>query len=103
MHATLAVAGQSAFSQYLVNMLSLTLGLIGVLGLIYVSLFANGTLPDPNIGLIAIVGLQFPPLVAFVAIFSTHAWRQTNSSLPGALFAGLFVTWYIARAWQQKR
>jgi hypothetical protein len=26
---------------------------------------------------------------------TTFTWRRTGSSLPGALIAGIFVTWYI--------
>jgi hypothetical protein len=42
-----------------------------------------------------IIGIQFIPVFATVAIISTFTWRRTGTSLPGALICGLLVTWYI--------
>jgi pimeloyl-ACP methyl ester carboxylesterase len=95
MHATLAVEGDGTAGQYVWNILSMTLGLLVLLALVYGSLLATGGLVVPDLALMAIVLIQFPPLLAFVVAFSTFAWRRTNSYLPGAMFAGLFVTWYI--------
>ena len=95
MHATLSVEGQGAFSQYVWNALSQVLGLFLVLGLLYAALFATGGLPLPDLALFAIVGLPFIPVLTFTAIFSTFAWRRTNSYLPGAFFGAIFVTWMV--------
>jgi hypothetical protein len=42
-----------------------------------------------------IIGIQFIPLLAAVAVISTFTWRRTGMSLPGALICGLLVTWYV--------
>ncbi|MGY3444490.1 MULTISPECIES: alpha/beta hydrolase family protein [unclassified Bradyrhizobium] len=85
---------------YLTNILALTLGFIVLLALQYGTLWLSGKLfnpiPDPGfVPLSTIVAIQFVPLLAIVAVIATFTWRRTGSSLPGALIAGLFVTWYI--------
>lgn len=95
MHATLAIQDQSAVGQYVWNMLSFVLGLAVLLGLVYVHLFLTGGLIVADLALFAIVGIPFVPVLAFAAAFSTFAWRRTNSYLPGAFFAGIFVTWFV--------
>lgn len=85
---------------YLTNILALTLGFIVLLVLQYGTLWLTGKLfnpiPDPGfVPLSTIVAIQFVPLLAIVAVIATFTWRRTGSSLPGALIAGLFVTWYI--------
>src|SRR5262245_11337886 len=85
---------------YLTNILALTFGFIVLLVLQYGTMWLTGKLfnpvPDPGfVPLSTIVGIQFVPLLAIVAVIATFTWRRTGSSLPGALIAGLFVTWYI--------
>jgi pimeloyl-ACP methyl ester carboxylesterase len=85
---------------YLTNILALTFGFIVLLVLQYGTLWLTGKLfnpiPDPSfVPLSTIVAIQFVPLLAIVAVIATFTWRRTGSSLPGALIAGLFVTWYI--------
>ncbi|WP_128971203.1 alpha/beta hydrolase family protein [Bradyrhizobium tropiciagri] len=85
---------------YLTNILALTLGFIVLLVLQYGTMWLTGKLfnpvPDPSfVPLSTIVAIQFVPLLAIVAVIATFTWRRTGSSLPGALIAGLFVTWYI--------
>ncbi|MBR0874460.1 alpha/beta fold hydrolase [Bradyrhizobium tropiciagri] len=85
---------------YLTNIFALTFGFIVLLVLQYGTLWLTGKLfnpvPDPGfVPLSTIVAIQFVPLLAIVAVISTFTWRRTGSSLPGALIAGLFVTWYI--------
>ncbi|MBR0801350.1 alpha/beta fold hydrolase [Bradyrhizobium jicamae] len=85
---------------YLTNILALTLGFIVLLVLQYGTLWLTGKLfnpiPDPGfVPLSTIVAIQFVPLLAIVAVIATFTWRRTGSSLPGALIAGLFVTWYV--------
>ncbi|WP_375763168.1 alpha/beta hydrolase family protein [Bradyrhizobium sp. Pha-3] len=85
---------------YLTNILALTFGFIVLLVLQYGTLWLTGKLfnpvPDPGfVPLSTIVANQFVPLLAIVAVIATFTWRRTGSSLPGALIAGLFVTWYI--------
>lgn len=95
MHATLSIREQGAFGQYVWNALSFVLGLAVLLAGFYIAIWMTGGLPIPDLALFLIVGIPFVPVLAFVAIFSTFAWRRTNSYLPGALFAGLFVTWFV--------
>lgn len=85
---------------YLTNILALTSGFIVLLVLQYGTLWLTGKLfnpiPDPGfVPLSTIVAIQFVPLLAIVAVIATFTWRRTGSSLPGALIAGLFVTWYV--------
>ncbi|MBR0937072.1 S9 family peptidase [Bradyrhizobium jicamae] len=85
---------------YLTNILALTLGFIVLLVLQYGTLWLTGKLfnPIPDSGFVplsTIVAIQFVPLLAIVAVIATFTWRRTGSSLPGALIAGLFVTWYV--------
>lgn len=85
---------------YLTNILALTSGFIVLLLLQYCTLWLTGKLfnpiPDPGfVPLSTIVAIQFVPLLAIVAVIATFTWRRTGSSLPGALIAGLFVTWYV--------
>ena len=85
---------------YLTNILALTLGFIGLLGLQYGILRISGRLfnplPDPGfVALATIVAIQFVPLLTIVAVIATFTWRRTGSSLPGALICGIFVTWYV--------
>jgi pimeloyl-ACP methyl ester carboxylesterase len=99
MHATLAVRGESAAAQYLVNIVALTIGFIVFLAVEYGALFANGKLilPTGNSAeaLDTILAIQFFPLLLVAALISTFAYRRTNSYLPGALICGLFIAWYI--------
>ena len=95
MHATLSVRGEGGFGLYAWNALSQVLGLALLLIIVYGALFITGGLPLPDLALFAIVGIPFVPVLAFTAIFSTFVWRRTNSYLPGAFFAGLFVTWFV--------
>lgn len=49
----------------------------------------------PQEALNAIISLQFVPLLAVIGLIAVFTWRRTNSALPGALIAGLFVSWYV--------
>jgi len=57
--------------------------------------FMHGNLLNPAQGLYTIMSVQFVVLLAIIALISTFAWRQTGSTLPGALISGLFLAWYI--------
>jgi pimeloyl-ACP methyl ester carboxylesterase len=94
-HATLSVEGAGRASQYVTNILALTGGFALLIAAIYVTLYATGKLPVAEIALFAIVGIQFIPILAILAIISTFAYRRTNSYVPGAFICALFVTWYI--------
>ncbi|MGY3588183.1 pimeloyl-ACP methyl ester carboxylesterase [Bradyrhizobium sp. USDA 4341] len=100
LHRNFSTMGAPRAALYLTNILALTLGFIVLLVLQYGTLWLTGKLfnpiPDPSfVPLSTIVAIQFVPLLAIVAVIATFTWRRTGSSLPGALIAGLFVTWYI--------
>lgn len=100
LHRNFSTMGAPRAALYLTNILALTLGFIVLLALQYGTLWLTGNLfnpiPDPSfVPLSTIVAIQFVPLLAIVAVIATFTWRRTGSSLPGALIAGLFVTWYI--------
>ncbi len=42
-----------------------------------------------------IISINFVPLMIFVAVVSTFAYRHTGRYLPGALICAAFVTWYM--------
>ncbi|AUC99932.1 alpha/beta hydrolase [Bradyrhizobium sp. SK17] len=100
LHRNFSTMGAPRAGLYLTNILALTLGFIVLLVLQYGTLWLTGKLfnpvPDPGfVPLSTIVAIQFVPLLAIVAVIATFTWRRTGSSLPGALIAGLFVTWYV--------
>ncbi|MGY3691123.1 pimeloyl-ACP methyl ester carboxylesterase [Bradyrhizobium sp. USDA 3240] len=100
LHRNFSTMGAPRGALYLTNILALTLGFIVLLVLQYGTLWLTGNLfnpiPDPGfVPLSTIVAIQFVPLLAIVGVIATFTWRRTGSSLPGALIAGLFVTWYI--------
>jgi hypothetical protein len=93
--AALMVRGDGAAAQYLTAVVALPLGFLVLTGAQYAWLFATGALPFSFEALNAIVAIQFVPLLAVLGVISTFTWRRTNSHLPGALTAALFVTWYM--------
>ena len=95
LHQNLAIKGESAFSAYATNILALVGGFALIHAAQYGTLFATDHLLSADQGLLVIIGLQFLPLMTIVAIITTFTYRRTNSALPGALIAALFVTWYI--------
>ena len=70
-------------------------GLVVLLAIAYVWLFAAGALPPLFDPLVTIVGLQFVPVLAMTAIVAVFCFRRTGEVWPGALVSGLLVTWYI--------
>jgi pimeloyl-ACP methyl ester carboxylesterase len=99
-HRNFSRLGASPSGHYATMILSLSLGFIILIGGQYLALWLGGKLINPVprspvIPLSTIIGIQFIPLLAVIAIISTFTWRRTGTSLPGALICGLFVTWYI--------
>lgn len=93
--AGLAVKGGSAVGQYLTTVLALAGGYLVFIAAEYAPLFLRDNLLTPGQGLYTIMSMQFVPLMAIVALIATFTWRRTNSSLPGALICGLFLSWYV--------
>jgi pimeloyl-ACP methyl ester carboxylesterase len=95
LHAKLAVKGDGWLAQYGTGIAALAGGFFLLLIVEYAPLFITGALLVPAEALNAIISIQFLPLMSVVAIIFVYTWRRTNSHLPGAFVAGLFVTWYI--------
>lgn len=95
LHNGLSVRGDGPWRAGISNTLALAGGFAFFLILQYGSLFLTGTLLTPGEPLNTIVMIQFVPLLAMVAIISTHAYQRTASYLPGAFINALFVSWYI--------
>ena len=95
LHAKLAVKDDNRARQYWTGIGAFAGGFLVLLIAQYAPLFLTGALPIPAEALNAIVSIQFLPLMAVVALISVFTWRRTNSHLPGAFVAALFVTWYI--------
>jgi len=91
----LMVWGDSTAAQYATALAALAGGFLLFLIAEYAPLFMTGALPIPQEALNAILSIQFVPLLAIVAVIAVYTWRRTNSALPGAFMAGLFVTWYL--------
>ena len=87
----------SAISQYVVTIVALAGGFSLFVLLEYLTLFSTGQLPSvyPFDGLRVILSIQFIPLLTIVALIATFTFRRTNSYLPGALLAALFITWDV--------
>ena len=95
LHAKLAVRGDGRAAQYWTGIGALAGGFACLLVAQYAPLFLTGALPVPAEALNAIISIQFLPLMTAVAVIAVFTWRRTNSHLPGAFVAALFVTWYI--------
>lgn len=88
----LTVTGDSPTARYGSAVLSMTLGFIMMLGLIYGILFATGTLVTSFDPLSTVIALQFVPILAAAASIGIFTWQRTGSHRVGALIAGPLVT-----------
>jgi pimeloyl-ACP methyl ester carboxylesterase len=97
LHTRLTPAATGAVGQYLVSIVALAGGFAAFLGVQYGLLFTTNHLLEFHMfdGLRTIVSINFLPLMSFVAILSTFAWRRTGHHLPGALISAAFVAWYV--------
>lgn len=92
---TLTVRSDSALVRYFVAALSLSLGFIVMLGIIYGVFFATGTLITGFDPLSTVIAIQFVPILIALAIIGIFGWQRTGSYRPGAVIAGLLVTLYV--------
>jgi dienelactone hydrolase len=93
--ANVMIWGDSAAAQYATALAAMAGGFFLFLIAEYAPLFMTGALPIPQEALNAILSIQFVPLLTIVGVIAVYTWRRTNSHLPGAFMAGLFVTWYL--------
>ncbi|WP_271668774.1 alpha/beta hydrolase family protein [Bradyrhizobium sp. CCBAU 51627] len=100
LHANFSRLDAPAIGHYVTTALVLSLGFVVLIGGQYLAMWLGGKLinpfpASPVVPLSTIIGIQFIPLLAAVAVLSTFTWRRTGTSLPGALICGLLVTWYM--------
>lgn len=91
----LTVQGDGWMAQYGWAKLALALGFVVMLGLDYGSFALTGQLPTALDPLSTVIALQFPVVLATVAVIAIFTWRRTGSYRPGAIIAGLLVTLYV--------
>jgi hypothetical protein len=91
----LAVVGDGRVTRYGAASMALAAGFILLLVVDYGIFFATGSLPTAFDPLTTVIAIQFVPLLAITAIIGTFTWNRTGSAVPGGLFCGLFVTWYV--------
>lgn len=93
--ATQTVRGDTMLAHYGWAILSLTLGFIILFGAAYAGFFASGYLVTSFDPLSTVIGLQFIPILAAIAIIGIFTWRRTGSYRPGAVLVGILVTLYV--------
>jgi dienelactone hydrolase len=95
LHSDLAVKGDSTGRQYATAIAAMAGGIALFLIADYLPLLISDHLLVAMDPLHPIIGIQFIPILAIVALISTFTYRRTNSYVPGALICTLFVTWYV--------
>jgi hypothetical protein len=95
LHGFLFVKGDTAVRHYVSGITATAFGFLAFITIQYIPLFTAGHLLIPAQALNAIISLQFLPLMTLLGIIAVFTWRRTNNYVPGALIAGLFVTWYV--------
>jgi hypothetical protein len=97
LHTVLTPRVQSAAGQYGVTIVALAGGFAAFLLVQYGLMFSTNQLLtfhmfDP---LRVIISINFVPLMCFMAVVSTFAYRRTGHHLPGALVCAALVAWYV--------
>ncbi|HEY4942332.1 MAG TPA: alpha/beta fold hydrolase [Rhizomicrobium sp.] len=95
LQADLAVRRQNALWHYAATIKAMAGGVTILLLAEYLPMATSGHLLVAADPLHPIMALQFVPILGVVALFSTFTYRRTNSYVPGAVIASLFVTWYV--------
>ncbi|MEO8057686.1 MAG: alpha/beta fold hydrolase [Burkholderiales bacterium] len=97
LHAALTPAVTGAGAQYLVSIAALVGGFVAFVGVQYGLMFTTHHMLEFHLfdALRTIISINFLPLMSFVAIVSTFAYRRTGHHLPGALISAAFVAWYL--------
>jgi pimeloyl-ACP methyl ester carboxylesterase len=87
----------SLSSALLINIALMILGIVILLVYEYGTLFTTGALPNPTSpeSLLAIIAIQFVPILAIVALISTYFFYKTGRIYVGAFLNTIFVVWYI--------
>jgi pimeloyl-ACP methyl ester carboxylesterase len=97
LHTALTPAASGPGGQYLVSVVALAGGFVAFVGIQYGLMFATHHMLEFHMfdPLRTIISINFVPLLTFVAVVSTFAWRHTGHHLPGALLSSAFVAWYL--------
>jgi pimeloyl-ACP methyl ester carboxylesterase len=97
LHTALTPAVGGADRQYLVSIVALAGGFVVFLVLQYGLMLATHRMLEFHMfdALRTIISINFLPLMSFVAVVSTFAWRRTGHHLAGALISAAFVAWYV--------
>lgn len=91
----LIVDSDSNGRRYTMAVISMTLGFVILLGIIYGIFFTTGSLITSFDPLSTVIALEFVPLLAAIAIITIFCWRRTGSHITGALMVGPLVTLYV--------
>ncbi|HEY5071813.1 MAG TPA: alpha/beta fold hydrolase [Caulobacteraceae bacterium] len=94
-NVNLAVRGEKPALACVWAICAMALGFVILLAAQYATLFWSGRLITPKEALSTIIAIQFVPILVFVGLIGSYAFRRTNSYAPGAAICGLVVTWYI--------
>lgn len=97
LHTALTPAVASVSGQFLVSIAALAGGFVAFLVLQYGLMLGTHRMLEFHMfdGLRTIIAINFLPLMSFVAVVSTFAFRRTGHHLPGALISAAFVAWYV--------
>jgi len=97
LHAVLTPRAGGVAGQYLVSIAALAGGFTVFLIVQYGLLFSTNQMLNFHMfdALRTIIAINFVPLMCFVAVMSTFAYRRTGRQLPGALVCAGFVAWYV--------
>jgi pimeloyl-ACP methyl ester carboxylesterase len=79
----------------LVNVLLMIVGIIGLELYQYIPFWAGGTLNIAKEPLLTILGYQFIPILAIVALVSTYFFRKTGHVYVGAFLNAILVVWSL--------
>jgi pimeloyl-ACP methyl ester carboxylesterase len=79
----------------LVNVILMVAGIIVLELYQYIPAWAGGTLSIPKEPLLTILGYQFIPLLAIIALVSTYFFRKTGHIYVGAFLNAMLVTWIV--------
>jgi len=97
LHTALTPAVSGPGAQYLASLVALAGGFVAFVGIQYGLMFTTHHMLEFHMfdPLRTIISINFVPLLSFVAVISTFAWRRTGHHLAGALVSSAFVAWYV--------
>ncbi|MGA2468315.1 MAG: hypothetical protein ABSH06_28725 [Thermodesulfobacteriota bacterium] len=79
----------------LANVILMIVGIFALEMYQYIPFWAGGTLNIAKEPLLTILGYQFIPILAIVALVSTYFFRKTGHIYVGSFLNAMLVTWII--------